>query len=62
MKTIIIVLALALTGCATAPDYWQQDLNSINRQWREAEPVKQKTIYKSPRLSFYSPVIGQCDL
>jgi len=57
MKTLIIVLALALTGCATAPDYWQQDLNSINRQWREAEPVLKSTLYKSPRSQFMSNAV-----
>jgi len=54
MKTLIIVLVLALTGCATAPDYWQQDLNSINREWLDVEPVIESTLYKSPRSQFIS--------
>jgi|FLOH01.1.fsa_nt_gi hypothetical protein len=30
----IIILSVLLSGCATVPPVWQQELNNLHRQWR----------------------------
>ncbi len=37
MKNVILVVFL--TGCASTPPVWQQELNNLNRQWSEPVPI-----------------------
>ena len=39
MKKLIIILALLASGCASTIPSWQQELNSLNREWRDSDPV-----------------------
>ena len=35
MKGFIVIVLIMVSGCASVPPVWQQELNNINRQWRD---------------------------